>query len=290
MKQPHILQTLAAHARKMAPLTRIMLKYRSAINAWQPPCQPLAPGFVVRLLASLQGELGSVPGGVATGFSQVWIVPDDAAGRRVFSGISRFPRRCIPALLHTRLASPSSALETSLLRAAQISSLTHPIGWLAYWLRSALWSLIVSRVFCGLKLETRYGEMKEAGLQSPRDRTIGHGCWLRGHGVMAAILYDMTPKPFALSFLANGVILDLPFSLLRYHFIQSHALAFLFFSCSVIPIFLVLWHSFLYPFRLLYPLGFSRSPSSLMLKETGRTMREPQVIEWASATGTNARS
>ncbi|KAJ8898304.1 hypothetical protein PR048_003664 [Dryococelus australis] len=46
-----------------------------------------------RRLAS-QGEPGSIPGGVAPppGFSQVGIVPDDAVRRRVFSGISRFPR------------------------------------------------------------------------------------------------------------------------------------------------------------------------------------------------------
>ncbi|KAJ8873937.1 hypothetical protein PR048_024775, partial [Dryococelus australis] len=47
---------------------------------------------VVRLLASHQGEPGSIPGGVAPGFSHVGIVPDDAAGRRVFSDISlQFP-------------------------------------------------------------------------------------------------------------------------------------------------------------------------------------------------------
>ncbi|KAJ8898379.1 hypothetical protein PR048_003739 [Dryococelus australis] len=46
------------------------------------------------------------------GFSHVGIVPDDAAGRRVFSGISRFPRHCIHALLHTHLTSPSQALKT----------------------------------------------------------------------------------------------------------------------------------------------------------------------------------
>ncbi|KAJ8884332.1 hypothetical protein PR048_016189 [Dryococelus australis] len=39
---------------------------------------------------SHHGELGSIPGRV-TGFSQVGVVPDDAVGRRVFSGISRFP-------------------------------------------------------------------------------------------------------------------------------------------------------------------------------------------------------
>ncbi|KAJ8897860.1 hypothetical protein PR048_003213 [Dryococelus australis] len=52
--------------------------------------------------------------GVAPGFSDVGIVTDDAAGRRVFSGISRFPRPCIPALFHTHLASPTSALVTSM--------------------------------------------------------------------------------------------------------------------------------------------------------------------------------
>ncbi|KAJ8888859.1 hypothetical protein PR048_008353 [Dryococelus australis] len=48
------------------------------------------------------------PGGVAPGFSRVGIVADDAAGRRVFSGIFRFPGPLIPALLHPHLASPSS--------------------------------------------------------------------------------------------------------------------------------------------------------------------------------------
>ncbi|KAJ8897263.1 hypothetical protein PR048_002609 [Dryococelus australis] len=38
-----------------------------------------------------------------TGFSHVGIVPEDAVGRWVFSGISRFPRPFIPALLHTLL-------------------------------------------------------------------------------------------------------------------------------------------------------------------------------------------
>ncbi|KAJ8890253.1 hypothetical protein PR048_009761 [Dryococelus australis] len=57
------------------------------------------------------------------GFSHVRIVPDDAAGRRVFTGISRFRRPFILALLHTRLASLSSALNTPILRVAQISPL-----------------------------------------------------------------------------------------------------------------------------------------------------------------------
>ncbi|KAJ8867893.1 hypothetical protein PR048_031698 [Dryococelus australis] len=58
-----------------------------------------------------------------SGFSHVGIVPDDAAGRRVFSGISRFSRPFIPSLLHSHLISHSSALKTSLLRAAPFSQL-----------------------------------------------------------------------------------------------------------------------------------------------------------------------
>ncbi|KAJ8880266.1 hypothetical protein PR048_016732 [Dryococelus australis] len=79
----------------------------------------------VRLLASHLGKPGSIPDGVAPGFSHVRIVSDDAAGRRVFSGISRFPRPRIPAQFFSHFASPTSSLKTSMLRAAQISSLTH---------------------------------------------------------------------------------------------------------------------------------------------------------------------
>ncbi|KAJ8888749.1 hypothetical protein PR048_008241 [Dryococelus australis] len=44
---------------------------------------------------------GSNPSWVAPGFSHVGVVPDDAAGRRVFSEFSRFPCPWIPALLYT---------------------------------------------------------------------------------------------------------------------------------------------------------------------------------------------
>ncbi|KAJ8894413.1 hypothetical protein PR048_007065 [Dryococelus australis] len=81
-------------------------------------------GSVVGLPASHVGKPGSIPGGVAHVFSHVGIVPDDAAALRVSAGISRFPHYCISALLHTHLASPSLALKTSVLRAAEISSLT----------------------------------------------------------------------------------------------------------------------------------------------------------------------
>ncbi|KAJ8878517.1 hypothetical protein PR048_019095 [Dryococelus australis] len=77
-------------------------------------------GVAVRLLVSRQGELGILEGSL----------PDlctrepcrrNAASRRVFSGISSFPRPCIPAPFQAHLTSPSSALKTSMLRAVQIS-------------------------------------------------------------------------------------------------------------------------------------------------------------------------
>ncbi|KAJ8887757.1 hypothetical protein PR048_013975 [Dryococelus australis] len=86
-------------------------------------------GVAVRLLASHEGEPGSIPGRVTPGFPQVGILPDDAVGWWVFSGISRFPHPCILALLHFHLISRSSALKTSMLRSAQTfqlcSSLCH---------------------------------------------------------------------------------------------------------------------------------------------------------------------
>ncbi|KAJ8867516.1 hypothetical protein PR048_031318 [Dryococelus australis] len=76
-------------------------------------------GVVVRLLASHLGEPDSIPGGVTPGFSHSGIVPDDAAGWRVFLGISRSSRPFVPTLLHTYLALPSLALKASTLRAAR---------------------------------------------------------------------------------------------------------------------------------------------------------------------------
>ncbi|KAJ8870410.1 hypothetical protein PR048_029432 [Dryococelus australis] len=62
-------------------------------------------------IINMNRRTGFKPRPVHSGFSQVGIVTDDAAGRRVFSGISRFPCSCIPVLLHTHLASPSLALK-----------------------------------------------------------------------------------------------------------------------------------------------------------------------------------
>ncbi|KAJ8872649.1 hypothetical protein PR048_026258 [Dryococelus australis] len=89
------------------------------------PQHSRTPFFFNRPLASHQGEPGSFPGRVTKIFAC-----GNRAGRcrwsaGFFSGISRFPRPFIPALLHTHFALPSSALKSSLLRAAQISSLAH---------------------------------------------------------------------------------------------------------------------------------------------------------------------
>ncbi|KAJ8888928.1 hypothetical protein PR048_008422, partial [Dryococelus australis] len=72
-----------------------------------------------------EGEPASIFDGMAPGFSHVGIVPDDAAGLRVFSGISHV-RPFIPALLHIPTSlHHSSTPKTWMLRAVQISSLAH---------------------------------------------------------------------------------------------------------------------------------------------------------------------
>ncbi|KAJ8897132.1 hypothetical protein PR048_002478 [Dryococelus australis] len=68
-------------------------------------------GQAVSTLAFQQCELGSIHGRVPE-FLHVGIVPDDAVGWRVFSGISRFPRPFIPALLHTHLNTCSEPPKT----------------------------------------------------------------------------------------------------------------------------------------------------------------------------------
>ncbi|KAJ8883043.1 hypothetical protein PR048_014882, partial [Dryococelus australis] len=79
---------------------------------------------VVRLLTSHLGDLGSILDEVTPVFLHGGNVQEDATGQWVFSGISRFLHNFIPALLHSHLASLSLARKTSMLRAAQISSLT----------------------------------------------------------------------------------------------------------------------------------------------------------------------
>ncbi|KAJ8886166.1 hypothetical protein PR048_012375 [Dryococelus australis] len=68
----------------------------------------------VRLIISHLGEPGSIPDRFTRRFPPVGIVLDDAFSRRdFFSGILYLLRPFIPVLLHTRLISPSSALNTS---------------------------------------------------------------------------------------------------------------------------------------------------------------------------------
>ncbi|KAJ8867022.1 hypothetical protein PR048_032884 [Dryococelus australis] len=74
---------------------------------------------------STKANRGLIPGWVTLGFSQVGIVPDESAGRWIFSGVSCFPRPFISALLHTRLASPISALKTSLAVKSQPNLTNH---------------------------------------------------------------------------------------------------------------------------------------------------------------------
>ncbi|KAJ8866675.1 hypothetical protein PR048_032536 [Dryococelus australis] len=91
----------------------IIINKRTASGSWG------CGGVMVRLLASHQGA-------VNPGVLHVGIVQDDTAGRRVYSGISRFLSSFIPALLHTHLTSSSaSILKTSMPRATQISSRYH---------------------------------------------------------------------------------------------------------------------------------------------------------------------
>ncbi|KAJ8881404.1 hypothetical protein PR048_017885 [Dryococelus australis] len=85
-------------------------------------------GVVARLLASHLGEPGSIPGRVTPGPSHVGIVLDDSSGRQILSRISRFPRHCISALLHTHLTSPSSALKTSINSATRECTLQAALG------------------------------------------------------------------------------------------------------------------------------------------------------------------
>ncbi|KAJ8872775.1 hypothetical protein PR048_026391 [Dryococelus australis] len=59
----------------------------------------------VSLLATHQGEPDSIPGRVTPGYSHLGIMPDDAAGRWVFSGIV-YPALFIQTLLHTHLNRP----------------------------------------------------------------------------------------------------------------------------------------------------------------------------------------
>ncbi|KAJ8893489.1 hypothetical protein PR048_006087, partial [Dryococelus australis] len=92
------------------------------LQNWQKPAFVKETEYTVGTGASqrLTGEVrASVANNGAMGklgdVEYTWkMLPDDAAARRVLSGISRFPRTCIPLLLRSHLISPSSALKSSM--------------------------------------------------------------------------------------------------------------------------------------------------------------------------------
>ncbi|KAJ8888392.1 hypothetical protein PR048_007882 [Dryococelus australis] len=122
-------------------------------------------------------EPGSIPGLVASGVLHVGIVPDDVAGRRVFSGSSRFAHSCILALRHSHLISPSLAINSSLLKATQISQLNS----IQYWRLDARSSKtspagrkVVRRAAKGRKWRCRRSasfRAREGSLRGPRNIT-----------------------------------------------------------------------------------------------------------------------
>ncbi|KAJ8866393.1 hypothetical protein PR048_032236 [Dryococelus australis] len=86
----------------------------------------------VSVLASHQGEPGSIPGRITPGFSHVGIVPDDAAGRRVLSGISRFPspfsyRHCSMLTSITLIGSQVRTVKSHLNLSTPILPLSGPL-------------------------------------------------------------------------------------------------------------------------------------------------------------------
>ncbi|KAJ8872807.1 hypothetical protein PR048_026423 [Dryococelus australis] len=85
------------------------LSGRPNMRSCPPVTQPPQPhfkgggGLAVSPLTSHQGEPVSIPDRATPGFSHVGIVLDEAACRRVYSGISRFRCPCIQTLLHTSI-------------------------------------------------------------------------------------------------------------------------------------------------------------------------------------------
>ncbi|KAJ8880030.1 hypothetical protein PR048_020652 [Dryococelus australis] len=136
---------------------------------------------------------------VTPGFSKVGIVPDNVAGRWVFSGVSSFPHPCIPALLHAHIPLPSSAPKTSLLRADQIFSLAHTSSAKAWgsqcWFS---WSAIVGHTYSAALEHVATRIAKVSGLammtsnRSPylRDKLISRVKWCGMHH-----RFDVAPQP-----------------------------------------------------------------------------------------------
>ncbi|KAJ8894462.1 hypothetical protein PR048_007116 [Dryococelus australis] len=159
-------------------------------------------------LASHQSEPGSVPGRV-TGFSLVGLVPDDAVGRRVFSGISRFPHPLILGTAPYSLQSPSPALKTSLIRAAQLSSLhiKYDVGaevndrFNEHGADVALSAHLAQQHHCktlrvrGQEARERYGRQLHARLVPRRSYEQGVQCFRRDALVGAAVAERLARSP-----------------------------------------------------------------------------------------------
>ncbi|KAJ8884359.1 hypothetical protein PR048_016216 [Dryococelus australis] len=102
---------------------RIQCPFPMKTVTLHPPCLRNRGGVVVRLLSSHLGEQGSIPAGVVPGFLHVGIgLSAD------FLGDLQFPPPMHSGATHTHLTSPSLALMTSMLRAAQIIPLNHMLA------------------------------------------------------------------------------------------------------------------------------------------------------------------
>ncbi|KAJ8867485.1 hypothetical protein PR048_031287 [Dryococelus australis] len=138
------------------------------------------------------GEPGSIPGGVAPGFSHVGTMPDDVTGSRVFSGISRFPRPCIPALLHTiHLASSSSVVKTSMSRAAQISPLRTLLTSFIQFAQYSVTAETLARL--GRRSDEAQGVRARVARIAPSPLDLGRGVPTGVHPTLRPVYHDAVP-------------------------------------------------------------------------------------------------
>ncbi|KAJ8889445.1 hypothetical protein PR048_008944 [Dryococelus australis] len=156
----------------------MLQRCRACIECGGTNSEQLLYSLLGRLPASHLRRTGFKTRRIAPGFSHVGIVPDDAAGRRVFSVISGFPRRFIPALIHTHLASTSSALQTCLLTLTRepdylsVFGMVHctSTGHKAYSLLAAL----ATQVLEAAEPRTAY-----YNLEMKRDILLGNTSWTK---------------------------------------------------------------------------------------------------------------
>ncbi|KAJ8880013.1 hypothetical protein PR048_020635 [Dryococelus australis] len=127
---PVLVDLCSAHAAGMQGWGKGLIPEKAASSGTIPTCEN--PGAVfnlstnyVRIQTRHSHSYRELKPYTGPEFSHVGIAQDDSSGWQGFLGDLPFPHPCIPALLHSHLISPSSALKTSLLRATQMSSLTH---------------------------------------------------------------------------------------------------------------------------------------------------------------------